>query len=100
MNLNVHCIECGGILKDPSGIIQSSNHPEQYLHNQMCKWIISANESQQIQLTWLTFSLENQRTCNNDYVEIYDNSISANASKIARYFNFGIEVYSQDSKLN
>ncbi|KAF0762933.1 cubilin, partial [Aphis craccivora] len=78
-------IACGGILKEPSGIIQSSKHPEQYLHNQLCKWIISVNESSQIQITWLTFSLENQHSCNNDYVEIYDNSNSGNSSKIARY---------------
>jgi len=77
-------LACGGILKEPSGIIQSSKHPEQYLHNQMCKWIISVNESSQIQITWLTFSLENQHSCNNDYVEIYDNSNSGNSSKIAR----------------
>ncbi|XP_022177373.1 cubilin-like [Myzus persicae] len=78
-------IACGGILKEPSGIIQSSKHSEQYLHNQMCKWIISVNESSQIQITWLTFSLETQHSCNNDYVEIYDNSNSGNSSKIARY---------------
>jgi len=77
-------LECGGILKEPSGIIQSSKHPDLYLHNQMCEWIISVNESSQIQLTWLTFSLETQLHCNSDYVEIYDNSISGNASKIAR----------------
>uniref|UniRef100_A0A2H8TEF1 Cubilin n=1 Tax=Melanaphis sacchari TaxID=742174 RepID=A0A2H8TEF1_9HEMI len=78
-------IACGGILKEPSGIIQSSKYQEQYLHNQLCKWIISVNESSQIQITWLTFSLENQLSCNNDYVEIYDNSNSGNSSKIARY---------------
>ncbi|KAL5234243.1 hypothetical protein ACI65C_001653 [Semiaphis heraclei] len=78
-------IACGGILKEPSGIIKSSKHPEQYLHNQMCKWIISVNESSKIQITWLIFSLENQQSCNNDYVEIYDNSNSGNSSKIARY---------------
>lgn len=50
----------------------------------MCKWIISVNETSQIRLTWLTFSLEDQLYCNNDYVEIYDNSISGNASRIAR----------------
>lgn len=79
-------IGCGGILKDSSGIIQTPKQPDQmyYSPDQMCKWIISANESSQIQLTWLTFSLESQNNCNNDYVEIYDNSISGNASKIAR----------------
>lgn len=50
----------------------------------MCKWVISVNESSQIQITWLTFSLETHLACKNDYVEIYDNSISGNASKIAR----------------
>lgn len=50
----------------------------------MCTWVISVNESSQIQLTWLTFSLESHLSCNMDYVEIYDNSISGNASKIAR----------------
>lgn len=95
----MYFVECGGILKDPSGIIQSSKHPEQYLHNQMCKWIISVDESQQIQLTWLTFSLENQLNCNNDFVEIYDNSISGNASKIARYLNYVFKIYSHVSSL-
>jgi len=50
----------------------------------MCKWIISVDESSQIQLTWLRFSLETQLNCSSAYVEIYDNSISGNASKIAR----------------
>lgn len=79
-----YVIACGGILKNPTGIIQSPKHPENYLHNQKCEWIISVNESYRIQLTWLTFALENQRNCVNDYVEVYDNSISINASKIAR----------------
>ncbi|VVC39263.1 EGF-like, conserved site,EGF-like calcium-binding domain,CUB domain,EGF domain,EGF-like calcium- [Cinara cedri] len=78
-------IGCGGILKNSSGIIQSSRHQEYYLHDQMCKWIISVNESNRIQLIWSTFSLENHPSCQNDYVEIYDDSILGNASKIARY---------------
>jgi len=79
-----YTLACGGILKQPSGIIQSPKNPEQYLKNQMCKWIISVNESSQIQLNWLSFSLDNHLTCNNDYVEVYDNSIQGNASKIAK----------------
>lgn len=42
------------------------------------------NESSQIQITWLSFSLENHAACKNDYVEVYDNSIPVNASKIGR----------------
>ncbi|XP_050435751.1 cubilin [Adelges cooleyi] len=78
-------ISCGGILKESAGIIQSPKHPEKYLHNQFCKWIVSVNETNQIQITWLSFSLENHKSCNNDYVEVYDNSIEGNSSKIARY---------------
>ncbi|VVC39264.1 EGF-like, conserved site,EGF-like calcium-binding domain,CUB domain,EGF domain,EGF-like calcium- [Cinara cedri] len=76
---------CGGILKNPTGTIQSPKHAEYYLHNQNCEWIITVNRSSRIQLTWLTFALENERNCVKDYVEVYDNSISGNASKIARY---------------
>jgi len=50
----------------------------------MCEWIISLDESSQIQLKWITFSLQSQVDCISDYVEVYDNSISGNASKIAR----------------
>ncbi|XP_029345465.1 cubilin isoform X2 [Acyrthosiphon pisum] len=78
-------ITCGGILKQPSGTIQSPKNPEQYLKNQICKWIISVNESSQIQLNWVSFSLDDHLTCNNDYVDVYDNSIQGNASKIAKY---------------
>ncbi|XP_029345463.1 cubilin isoform X3 [Acyrthosiphon pisum] len=78
-------ITCGGILKQPSGIIQSPKNPEKYLKNQICKWIISVNESSQIRLNWVSFSLDDHLTCNNDYVEVYDNSIKGNASKIAKY---------------
>jgi len=79
-----HTLACGGILKKPSGIIQSPKNPEQYLKNQMCKWIISVNESSQIQLNWISFSLDNHLNCNNDYVEVFDNSLQGNASKIAK----------------
>ncbi|XP_050535178.1 cubilin [Daktulosphaira vitifoliae] len=78
-------ITCGGILNELNGIIQTPKHPEKYPHNQMCRWIISVNETSQVQITWLSFSLENHRTCNNDYVEVYDNSIVGNSSRIARF---------------
>lgn len=50
----------------------------------MCKWVISVNESNLIQINWISFSLDDRLTCNNDYVEVYDNSVQGNASKIAR----------------
>jgi len=77
-------LACGGILKEPSGIILSPKNPEKYLHRQMCKWVISVNESNLIQINWISFSLDDRLTCDNDYVEVYDNRVQGNSSKIAR----------------
>ena len=43
---------------DPKGYIVSTGHPIDYLNNQVCEWVLKADENDIIQLTFLEFDLE------------------------------------------
>lgn len=57
-----------------SGVINSPNSPERYPGSTDCYWVLDLPEGYVIQLTWSSFSLSGSRSCNDDYVEVFDNS--------------------------
>ena len=40
------------------GYIVSTGHPRDYLNNQVCEWVLKADQNENIQLTFLEFDLE------------------------------------------
>ncbi|KAJ8936435.1 hypothetical protein NQ318_015581, partial [Aromia moschata] len=66
---------CGGILRDNLGTIASPTHPDGYYPPRLrCSWLIIAPPQNVIQLTWITFNLEQSHECRYDSVEVYDNN--------------------------
>ena len=43
---------------EPKGYIVSTGHPRDYLNNQVCEWVLKADENEIIQLTFIEFDLE------------------------------------------
>ncbi|XP_064410135.1 cubilin [Latimeria chalumnae] len=76
---------CGGILTEPEGTITSPSHPTNYLHGANCTWYISVQPGFIIRLTFTAFNLEFHYKCSGDYLEVYDNSIATNWTKLGRY---------------
>lgn len=66
---------CGGILKEPAGIIRSPIHSsDQYPPNHYCRWVIAGKPGEVISLSFTSFKMEYDSNCNYDFVAVYDNS--------------------------
>ncbi|XP_045516085.1 cubilin-like [Pieris brassicae] len=66
-------IECGGIYRETTGLI---NYPASgkvyYSNDQSCTWVLIAPEAMHIKLTWNRFDTETQFTCENDFLELIE----------------------------
>ncbi|TGZ53188.1 Cubilin [Temnothorax longispinosus] len=76
---------CGGLLKQPSGVIQPPLENGFYVDNEECIWTIQAPPGYVIQLTWMSFNLEYHVHCVHDYVNIYENYTLSDKNIIATY---------------
>lgn len=66
---------CGGILRSNDGILRSSDADSTfYEHYLDCTWIILAPVGRIIQMTWLSFDVEDSSMCHFDSVQVFDNS--------------------------
>ncbi|XP_076628821.1 cubilin [Colletes latitarsis] len=65
-------IVCGGLFTADTGIIHSTNYPQNYPNNQLCEWLIRVDENYVVNVTFLEFDLEKTANCTDDYVKIYD----------------------------
>ncbi|ENN74285.1 hypothetical protein YQE_09257, partial [Dendroctonus ponderosae] len=66
---------CGGLHKDDLGTIAyPPRAQDKYLNDQKCRWIIQAPPGNVVQLTWLTFNVEQSIGCSYDSVKIFDNN--------------------------
>lgn len=74
---------CGGIIKKPNITISPPRNSDGYSHSSNCKWIIVAPLGFIVQLSFVSFEMENAQQCQYDYVAIYDN-IVAEASRSTR----------------
>lgn len=63
-------IGCGGKFTTISGVIHSTNYPQNYPHIQNCEWLIEVDSNHLVNLTFLDFDLENSRNCSDDYVKV------------------------------
>lgn len=63
---------CGGTFTADSGLITLPPHLNNYKHNQNCTWMITVDDSKNVEFKFETFNVEPHTTCNYDYVQLYD----------------------------
>ncbi|RVE59186.1 hypothetical protein OJAV_G00201620 [Oryzias javanicus] len=61
---------CGGEMVMQSGAFNSPNYPDAYPPNLECVWTIRSSPGNRVQLSFITFHLQGDSSCNNDYLEI------------------------------
>ncbi|KAI8767433.1 mucin-like protein, partial [Biomphalaria glabrata] len=64
--------DCGGQLTSSYGIIKSPGYPNNYPNSSECRWIITANVGQVIDLRFHRVDLEGLNTSCYDSVQVYD----------------------------
>lgn len=57
---------CGGELTRPNDRITSPNYPNNYPHDTMCHWVITAEVGHLIELTFEDFDFEATSACSQD----------------------------------
>ncbi|XP_023016013.2 cubilin [Leptinotarsa decemlineata] len=67
-------VGCGGILRNKFGTISPSVVDGSYAPSSSCTWLIIAPPQNVIQLTWMTFNLEQSYDCSYDNVQVFDNN--------------------------
>ena len=71
---------CREHLTSKSGSITSPYYPGYYANNSWCEWLMTASVGHVIRLEFLYFRLENESSCFNDYVEVFDGSSTSSVS--------------------
>ncbi|XP_028288640.1 cubilin [Parambassis ranga] len=71
----IYTVACGGTLSG-TGRIRSPYHPNAYLHNKVCEWVINQPEGYVVTLNFLSFDVEGG-SCRFDFVEIRDGATSS-----------------------
>ncbi|XP_051007258.1 cubilin [Acomys russatus] len=74
---------CGGTFHMADGIFNSPGYPDDYQPNMECVWNIVSSPGNQLQLSFLSFHLENSLNCNKDSVEIREGN--ATGHLVGRY---------------
>lgn len=77
-------LDCGGSLHSLQGSLFSPNHPDLYPGKTVCRWLISVPDGLIIQIQFQNFSLESEKGCIFDYVEIHDSAGLGLASLMGR----------------
>ncbi|XP_073422542.1 membrane frizzled-related protein isoform X3 [Dendrobates tinctorius] len=77
--------DCGGSLNSLQGTFFSPNHPDLYPGKTVCRWLISVPDGLIIQIQFHNFSLESEKGCTFDYVEIHDSAGLGIASLLGRF---------------
>lgn len=81
-------IGCGGLLKDPTGIISAqlevSNGGLGSYNN--CNWVIRAPQGSLIRIIWVTFQLKQRYICGREYLQVFDNNtITGRGGLVGKY---------------
>lgn len=70
-----HSTVCGGYLEATSKVKHIYSHARYgdnvYDNKADCEWTIEADQGKSVQFTFLTFDVEEEKSCSYDYVEVY-----------------------------
>lgn len=58
-----------------------------------CEWTIEADQGRNVQLTFLTFDVEEEKTCSYDYVEIYAGLDDISAIFNGKYCGNSVSIF-------
>lgn len=91
-----HTTACGGRLVATDVVKHFYSHAKygdsMYDNRIDCEWTIEAENNRNVQLTFLTFEIEEEKACSYDYVEIYGSYDDASGPLHGRYC--GVKVMS------
>ncbi|XP_071475764.1 cubilin [Marmota flaviventris] len=74
---------CGGTFHMAEGILDSPGYPEVYPPNMECVWNIVSSPGNRLQLSFISFQLEDSQNCSRDFVEIREGN--ATGPLVGRY---------------
>ncbi|XP_006159809.2 LOW QUALITY PROTEIN: cubilin [Tupaia chinensis] len=74
---------CGGTFHMGEGIFNSPGYPEVYPPNVECVWNIISSPGNRLQLSFISFQLEDSQDCSKDFVEIREGN--ATGHLVGRY---------------
>ncbi|GFS31698.1 tolloid-like protein 1 [Nephila pilipes] len=93
---SVDCPGCGvgdfqcsevHMCESPCGKIVSIGHPLNYQNNHRCGWLIRAQPSHFINLTFQDFDIVGGENCQYDYLAVYDGDTNHKSNLIGRFCN-------------
>ncbi|XP_061421245.1 bone morphogenetic protein 1-like [Lethenteron reissneri] len=100
----IHSTVCGGKLRADVAPRELYSHAQfgdnNYPGQLDCDWVITAEDGYGVELTFLTFEIEEEADCGYDYMELYD-GYSADALRLGRFCGSGPpeEVYSSGDSI-
>ncbi|XP_026326618.1 cubilin homolog [Hyposmocoma kahamanoa] len=77
--------ECGGIYREPTGLINHPSEQAMYNNDQTCTWLLIAPEGMHIKLTWNRFELEIMPSCGADYLEVLELDENNESRSLGKY---------------
>ena len=89
----------GGTLTSQTGSIESPGYPEPYGHNAECVWLISVSKGSTVSLTVVDIDIEAHRTCQFDYLQVFDGN-SDRSPSLGKYCNNQMTPHYITSKSN
>ncbi|XP_076848247.1 dorsal-ventral patterning tolloid-like protein 1 [Brachyhypopomus gauderio] len=97
-----HTTECGGRLKAEAKQKNLYSHTQfgdtNYPGHTECEWLLVADASYSIELTFTTFEVEEEADCGYDFIELYDGR-DTQAPRLGRFCGSGVnaEALSDDT---
>uniref|UniRef100_A0A669CKU5 Metalloendopeptidase n=1 Tax=Oreochromis niloticus TaxID=8128 RepID=A0A669CKU5_ORENI len=87
-----HSTECGGRLKAEAHQKNLYSHSQfgdnNYPGHTDCEWLLTAEQGYGIELSFITFEVEEEADCGYDYIELY-NGYDANSHRLGRFCGSG-----------
>uniref|UniRef100_A0AAQ4Q6C7 Metalloendopeptidase n=1 Tax=Gasterosteus aculeatus aculeatus TaxID=481459 RepID=A0AAQ4Q6C7_GASAC len=99
-----HSTECGGRLKAEARLKNLYSHSQfgdnNYPGHTDCEWLLTAEQGYGIELSFITFEVEEEADCGYDYIELY-NGYDANSHRLGRFCGSGPRegIYSPGSAM-
>ncbi|XP_071826204.1 cubilin-like isoform X2 [Apostichopus japonicus] len=79
-----YSVHCGGLFTEDDGELFSPYFPFQYPHDKTCEYLVTAGPDQRVQITFVSFSIENEEECTYDYLQAHDGA-TEDAPVLGRY---------------
>ncbi len=87
--------ECGGRLKAEARQKNLYSHSQfgdnNYPGHTDCEWLLTAEQGNGIELSFITFEVEEEADCGYDYIELY-NGYDANSHRLGRFCGSGVRL--------